>query len=759
VADNFVEIKIKATDTAKPDLSALKAQFDELGRKVAEAKVDVNDKAAAAKLLALNAQLAALGKRIENPKLSLSGAARVEAQLAGINAGLDGVGGKSEKSAGPLSRLMGIFNGPGGRAGLIMQGLSLATGALEAPLAGAIVGAGGLTSGIAAAGLGVGVFGIVAKAVYTKVSTALTGLTAAQAAYSKATTSAGRASALKAEQAAMGGLTGSQKEFATALTGSKNAWSSFVNSASPGVTGVMAAGLRLLPQALSLMKPFLDSMEPALQMVIGNLHNALGSTWLKSFASTMGTFSGPAFAGMASAIGNVVKGIAGILQAFVPMGVTVLGGLDRMTASFAKWGQTLSSHSGFQSLMSMAKTDMPYVISIAKSLAGVLVNVGGSMAGLSGLGNSKSMLQLVAPMVQLLNTLTKANPELVRFALYALAAGGAVNKMKPAMQGISAGISAIKGGASAFQDLSSGFSNASAAASDASGIWGTLGGKLSTVTAAIGRWNIGAKLAAAATKVWTGIQAAFNLVMDMNPIGLVIIAIAALVAGVILAYTHFKGFRDVVKSVFHEVTVIVGAAVSFIKAHWQLILGILTGPVGMAAIFIASRWHQITSGASAMVGSVTGFFRSIPGRIMSVLADLPSLLFGAGGRAVESLARGLLSRIGSVGSAMSSVIGVVKSFLPFSPAKRGPLSGAGSPDKAGARIAQMVAAGMTGGTSAVAAAANRMAGAAGISGHGGVTGGAAGGAQIVLTFSEPGFRSFLKASIRNHGGNPLVIGN
>lgn len=756
---NYVEILVKATDTAKPDLTALKAQFDELGRKVAEAKVDVNDKAAAAKLLALNAQLAALGKRVENPKLSLSGAARVEAQLAGINAGLDGVGGKSDKSAGPLSRLMGIFNGPGGRAGLVMQGLSLATGALEAPLAGLIVGAGGLTSGIAAAGLGVGVFGIVAKAVYTKVSGALTQLTAAQTAYSKATTTAGRASALKAEQAAMGGLTGSQKEFATALTGSKNAWSNFVNAASPGVTGVMAAGLRLLPQALSLMKPFLDSMEPALQMVIGNLHNALGSPWLKSFASTMATFSGPAFAGVSTAIGNVVKGIAGILQAFVPMGVTVLGGLDKMTASFAKWGQTLSGHSGFQSLMSMAKTDMPYVITIAKNLAGVMVNLGSSMAGLSGLGNSKSMLQLVAPMVQLLNTLTKANPELVRFGLYALAAGGALNKMKPAMQGISAGVSAIKGGASAFQDLSSGFSNASAAASSASGIWGTFGGKLSSAVTAVKGWSIGAKIAAAATKVWTGVQAAFDVVMAMNPIGLVVIAIAALIAIVVLAYTHFKGFRDVVKAVFHEVTVIVGAAVSFIKAHWQLILGILTGPIGMAAIFIASRWHQITSGASSMVSSVTGFFRSLPGRILSALGNLGSLLFNAGERIISGLIGGIMSQIGAVGSAIGSIAGMITSHLPFSPAKRGPLSGAGSPDKAGARIAQMVAAGMTGGTAAVAAAASRMAGAAGLSGGAGAGGAGGGRNEIILTFSEAGFRSFMKASIRNHGGDPLVIGN
>ncbi len=53
------------------------------------------------------------------------------------------------------------------------------------------------------------------------------------------------------------------------------------------------------------------------------------------------------------------------------------------------------------------------------------------------------------------------------------------------------------------------------------------------------------------TKIWTGItkmaaaaQWVWNAAMAMNPIGLVIIAIVALVAGFVLLWTHSKGFRD-----------------------------------------------------------------------------------------------------------------------------------------------------------------------------------------------------------------------
>jgi hypothetical protein len=49
-----------------------------------------------------------------------------------------------------------------------------------------------------------------------------------------------------------------------------------------------------------------------------------------------------------------------------------------------------------------------------------------------------------------------------------------------------------------------------------------------------------------ATKLWTAAMFAFNLVMDANPISLIVIAIGALVAGAIYAYTHFTTFRTIV---------------------------------------------------------------------------------------------------------------------------------------------------------------------------------------------------------------------
>ena len=60
-----------------------------------------------------------------------------------------------------------------------------------------------------------------------------------------------------------------------------------------------------------------------------------------------------------------------------------------------------------------------------------------------------------------------------------------------------------------------------------------------SVTAITKTWEI-------ATKAMKAAQVALDVALDTNPIGLIVIAIAALVGGLVLAYKHIKPFRDAV---------------------------------------------------------------------------------------------------------------------------------------------------------------------------------------------------------------------
>jgi TP901 family phage tail tape measure protein len=105
-------------------------------------------------------------------------------------------------------------------------------------------------------------------------------------------------------------------------------------------------------------------------------------------------------------------------------------------------------------------------------------------------------------------------------------------------------------------------------------------------------------------------QWALNLAMDANPIVLIVIALAALVAGLVYAYTHFTAFRNIVNAAFGAIATAVMFVVGFVKAHWLPIVILITGPIGLAVAMLIKYWSQISSAVSATVSTVVGFVRS-----------------------------------------------------------------------------------------------------------------------------------------------------
>ena len=74
-------------------------------------------------------------------------------------------------------------------------------------------------------------------------------------------------------------------------------------------------------------------------------------------------------------------------------------------------------------------------------------------------------------------------------------------------------------------------------------------------------------------------QAALNLVMDANPIGLIVVAVAALAAGIVYAWNHFKTFRDIVIDVAEAG---VGGFGEFIQILGDVVTAVMklaTGPM------------------------------------------------------------------------------------------------------------------------------------------------------------------------------------
>lgn len=145
--------------------------------------------------------------------------------------------------------------------------------------------------------------------------------------------------------------------------------------------------------------------------------------------------------------------------------------------------------------------------------------------------------------------------------------------------------------------------------------------------------NIAQKAWAAVTEAVTVAQAALSAVMAASPIVLVVLLIAGLVAALVIAYQKSETFRDIVQGAFNVVKTaaevlwnaiktamdfVVGAfkgVVDWLGNNWDVVLTILTGPIG-AVILLWRRFGD----------DIIGFFSGVPGAIGRVLGGLKDVL-------------------------------------------------------------------------------------------------------------------------------------
>lgn len=139
----------------------------------------------------------------------------------------------------------------------------------------------------------------------------------------------------------------------------------------------------------------------------------------------------------------------------------------------------------------------------------------------------------------------------------------------------------------------------------------------------------------AATKAFTAVQAALNVVMEMNPIGLVVLAIAGLVAAIVIAYQHSETFRDIVKGAFEKVKEVVGDVMDFFKGALDLAKGALDG-FGSAAKsvsgLVGDYFKLMASIIKLEINAVISVVNLAIRELNKIHVSIPSWVPGVGGK-------------------------------------------------------------------------------------------------------------------------------
>ena len=187
---------------------------------------------------------------------------------------------------------------------------------------------------------------------------------------------------------------------------------------------------------------------------------------------------------------------------------------------------------------------------------------------------------------------------------------------------------------------------------------GTLNGALILEKASLVASTAAKGIAAAATGVWTGAQWLLNAALTANPIGIVIVVIAALVAAIVIAYKNSETFRNIVQAAMKGVVQAwdwvwekAKAVFSWLGGAYQSVKGFITNPV------------------SSAVKSVVGFFgdvitrvKQIPGQITGAFSSAGSLLAGIGRKIIDGLINGIQDKFNALRSKLGEVTNLIPSW-------------------------------------------------------------------------------------------------
>lgn len=131
------------------------------------------------------------------------------------------------------------------------------------------------------------------------------------------------------------------------------------------------------------------------------------------------------------------------------------------------------------------------------------------------------------------------------------------------------------------------------------------------------------------TKAQTAAQWLLNAAMSANPIGLVVAAIAALVAAFVILWNKSEGFRNfwiglwekIMNAVQPVIDFIKGAfdaIISFFENNWQSILLFIVNPFAGAFKYLYDNFEGFRNFVNSVVEAVTGFFESAGEKIKEI---------------------------------------------------------------------------------------------------------------------------------------------
>lgn len=175
---------------------------------------------------------------------------------------------------------------------------------------------------------------------------------------------------------------------------------------------------------------------------------------------------------------------------------------------------------------------------------------------------------------------------------------------------------------------------------------------IGAIVAAVKAWQVATAAWTVVQNIATAAQVAFDIAMDANPIGIVILAIAGLVAGL----TYFFTQTDTGRKAWETFTTAISTGVNNIKQWFS-----------DTETHIVNVWNSVVSSVKSVPGTITGFFNGIGWKIadkFNGFKDGVTQKFNDVVNWVSGVPNRVTSALGNVGNLLKNAgIAIINGFL------------------------------------------------------------------------------------------------
>lgn len=185
-------------------------------------------------------------------------------------------------------------------------------------------------------------------------------------------------------QQALAKLTPAARGTMDAFLSLKTAFSDWSNSLQPAVMPLFTRALNGLKASLPGLTPFVVAAADAIGRLQDRVSRGFQSPWWKQFKTELAGAVGPAIEGLGISFGRIFKGMAGVIDAFLPHMQSISERMQAITGRFAAWGTSLKGSEKFERFLSYSSKQAPILAAALGDIGNALYQVAKAASPLSG---------------------------------------------------------------------------------------------------------------------------------------------------------------------------------------------------------------------------------------------------------------------------------------------------------------------------------------------------------------------------------------